>query len=102
MADEVSPEEQKRLDAEAKAKEDAEQAKLPYKWTQTIKDLDITIPIPGNIKGRDLDVTLAKNKLKVAIKGQTPFIDVREVFQVVYGHRKTQHPWAGMKTMTML
>jgi HSP20 family molecular chaperone IbpA len=80
MPDSPPPEERKRLDAEAKAKEDAEQAALPYKWTQTIKDLDVTIPIPGNIKGRDLDVTLAKTKLKVAIKGQTPFIDVSSQF----------------------
>jgi hypothetical protein len=78
MSDSPPPEERKRLDAEAKAKEDAEQAALPYKWTQTIKDVDVTIPIPGNIKGRDLDVTLAKNKLKVAIKGQAPFIDVSD------------------------
>jgi HSP20 family molecular chaperone IbpA len=74
--DSPPPEERKRLDAEAKAKEDAEQAALPYKWTQTIKDLDVTIQIPGNIKGRDLAVTLTKSKLKVAIKGQDAFIDV--------------------------
>ena len=76
MPDSPPPEEQKRLDKEAKEKEDAEQAALPYKWTQTIKDVDISIPIPGNIKGRDLDVTLTKTKLKVAIKGQAAFIDV--------------------------
>lgn len=76
MPDSPPPEERERLDKEAKEKEAAEQAALPYKWTQTIKDVDITIPIPGNIKGRDLDVTLTKTKLKAAIKGQTPFIDV--------------------------
>ncbi|KAL3466498.1 HSP20-like chaperone [Aspergillus heterothallicus] len=58
-----------------KAAEDAEQAKLPYKWTQTIHDVDVTIPVPGTIKGRDLDVVLTKTKLKVAIKGQEPFIE---------------------------
>ncbi|KAF2085145.1 CS-domain-containing protein [Saccharata proteae CBS 121410] len=75
MADELSPEERERQDAELKAKEAAEQAKLPYKWTQTIQDVDITIAVPANIKGRDLDVELKKRKLKVAIKGQEPFID---------------------------
>ncbi|KAL2850334.1 HSP20-like chaperone [Aspergillus pseudoustus] len=58
-----------------KAAEDAEQAELPYKWTQTIGDVDVTIPVPGNIKGRDLDVVLTKTKIKVAIKGQKPFIE---------------------------
>jgi HSP20 family molecular chaperone IbpA len=76
MPDSPPPEERERLDKEAKEKEAAEQAELPYKWTQTIKDVDVTIAIPANIKGRDLDVVLAKSKLKVAIKGQPPFIDV--------------------------
>ena len=72
-----SPEEQKKIDEEAKAKEAEEQAKLPYKWTQTIGDLDITVPVPGNLKGRDIIVDYNKTKIKVGIKGQTPIIDVR-------------------------
>jgi hypothetical protein len=66
-------------EAEEKARkeaEDAEQAKLPYKWTQTIGDADVTMPIPGNLKGRDLDVVLTKTKIKVAVKGQEPIIEV--------------------------
>lgn len=59
-----------------KAREDAEQAQLPYKWTQTIRDVDVTIPVPGNLKGRDLDVVLAKDKIKVAVKGQEAIIEV--------------------------
>ncbi|OAG10701.1 nuclear movement protein-like protein nudC [Paraphaeosphaeria sporulosa] len=74
-APEPTPEEQKRLDAEAKAKQDAEQAALPYKWSQTIKDLDVTISIDAKYKGRDLDVKLTRSHLKVAIKGQDPIID---------------------------
>ncbi|KAL1611833.1 hypothetical protein SLS60_000054 [Paraconiothyrium brasiliense] len=72
---EPTPEEQKKLDAEAKAKEDAEQAALPYKWTQTIKDLDVTISIDSKYKGRDLDVKITRTHLKVAVKGQEPIID---------------------------
>ncbi|KAF1974356.1 CS-domain-containing protein [Bimuria novae-zelandiae CBS 107.79] len=72
---EPTPEEQKKLDAEAKAKEDVEQAALPYKWTQTIKDLDVTISIDGKYKGRDLDVKLTRTHLKAGIKGQDPVID---------------------------
>jgi len=69
-------EEREKLDQEAKAKEVAEQEKLPYKWTQTIGDVDITAPIPANIKGKDLDVKIAKNSIKAGIKGQEPIIDV--------------------------
>jgi HSP20 family molecular chaperone IbpA len=77
MTGSPTPEEREKADAELRAKEAAEQATLPYKWTQTIKDVDVTIPIDGKYKGRDLDVKLSKNALKVAIKGQDPIIDVR-------------------------
>ncbi|WPG98085.1 Hypothetical protein R9X50_00087100 [Acrodontium crateriforme] len=70
-----TPEEREKLDKIAKAKEEEEQSKLPYKWTQTISDVDITVPIPGNLKGKDLDVKLSKNAIKAGIKGQEPFID---------------------------
>lgn len=58
-----------------KAKEDAEQAQLPYKWTQTIRDVEVTIPVPANIRGRDLDVSLKKGSVRVAIKGQEAIIE---------------------------
>ncbi|KAK7544329.1 HSP20-like chaperone [Phyllosticta citribraziliensis] len=70
-----TPSERAKLDAEQRAREAAEQAQLPYKWTQTIQDVDLTIPISGNYKGRDLDVKISKTKLRVAIKGQDPIID---------------------------
>ncbi|KAF2876895.1 HSP20-like chaperone [Massariosphaeria phaeospora] len=70
-----TPEERTKADADLKTKEDAEQAALPYKWTQTIKDLDVAIAVDGKYKGRDLDVKLTKTALRVAIKGQEPFID---------------------------
>lgn len=73
-------------DAAARAKEAAEQAALPYKWTQTIAELDVVIPsIPGNLKGRDLVVELKKQKIKAGIKGQAPIIDVRHI-------SRTQNP----------
>lgn len=77
MPDSPPPEEREKADTEARAKEQAEQAALPYKWDQTIKDLDITIAIDAKYKGKDLDVKITRNALKVGIKGQEPFIDVR-------------------------
>ncbi|GAB1739509.1 hypothetical protein D0862_08908 [Hortaea werneckii] len=70
-----SQDEQQKLDAAAKAKELEEQSKLPYKWTQTIGELDLTAVIPANIKGKDLDVKLTRNGIKAAIKGQEPIIE---------------------------
>lgn len=62
--------------AAARAAEAAEQATLPYTWTQTIGDLAVTVPIPATLKARDLAVTLTKTSLSVAIKGQDPLITV--------------------------
>ncbi|KEZ42425.1 hypothetical protein SAPIO_CDS5614 [Scedosporium apiospermum] len=71
MADkELTPEQE----AAARAKEAEEQAALPYKWTQTIGDVDVFITIPGNFKGRDLNVDIKKTKLVAGIKGQDPVI----------------------------
>src|SRR5437763_1714570 len=71
-----TPSERERADAELRVKEAAEQATLPYKWTQTIKDVDITVPVPGNIKGKDLDVVIKKQRLKVGLRGQEPIMEV--------------------------
>lgn len=72
-----TPSERERLDKAAKAKEQEEQSQLPYKWTQTIADLEVTIEIPGNFKGKDLDVKIAKNSVKAGVKGQDAVIEVR-------------------------
>jgi len=74
-----------------KAREDAEQAQLPYKWTQTIRDVEVTIPVPGNLKGRDLDVVLAKDKIKVAVKGQDAIIEVPPSTYTRQYQMTTQH-----------
>lgn len=66
-----------REEKERKARELTEQAQLPYKWTQTIRDVDVTAPIPANIKGRDMEVVLTKTKIRVGIKGQEALIEVR-------------------------
>lgn len=71
-----TPEERKKADAELKVKETAEQALLPYKWTQTIKDVDIVVPVSASIKGKDLHIVITKTQLKVAVKGQAAIIDV--------------------------
>ncbi|KAJ6095495.1 hypothetical protein N7486_006241 [Penicillium sp. IBT 16267x] len=57
------------------AREDAEQARLPYKWTQTIRDLEVSAPIPSKIKGRDMEVTLTKSTISIAVKGKEPILE---------------------------
>ncbi|KAI5700566.1 hypothetical protein M8J76_005681 [Diaphorina citri] len=48
-----------------------------YKWTQTLEEIDLRIPIVTNLKlkSKDIVVEMKKKHLKVGIKGQTPIID---------------------------
>lgn len=65
-------------DAAARTKEAEEQAALPYKWNQTIAELDVTFTVPGNFKSRDLVVEIKKQSIAAGIKGQDPIIKVRD------------------------
>lgn len=76
VANGCAPDPTPEQEAAARAKEAEEQASLPYKWTQTIGELDINMSVPGNLKGRDLVVDIKKQHLKAGVKGQEPIIDV--------------------------
>lgn len=43
-----------------------------YTWTQTLSELSICIPLPENSRGRDLNVSIKKKHLSVALKSQLP------------------------------
>ncbi len=42
-----------------------------YIWTQTLQELTINIPLPPNTRGRDLNVHISKNHLKVKFTKKT-------------------------------
>jgi len=48
-----------------------------YTWTQNLPDLSVLLPLPKNVKGKDLVVDIQRAHLKVGLKGQQPWIDVR-------------------------
>lgn len=76
MSNSPTPSEREAADKLAAAREAEEQSKLPYKWTQTVQDVDLTAQVPGNLKARDFDIKISKDHLRVAVKGQDPIIDV--------------------------
>ena len=44
-----------------------------YTWSQTIKDIDIKVPVPKCIRqARDLTVEIKSTSLKVSLKGNIP------------------------------
>jgi len=45
-----------------------------YKWTQTLEEIDMRVPLPMALKGKDLIVDIKKRHLKIAIKGRTESI----------------------------
>jgi hypothetical protein len=50
-------------------------------WKQTLQDLDISITVPKGTRGRDLDVIIKKNHIKVGLKGQPPIVEVSLSFK---------------------
>lgn len=42
-----------------------------YVWTQTLQEVNVTMPLPDGSRGRDLKVVIAKNKLKVVYRNET-------------------------------
>ncbi|KAI5808546.1 HSP20-like chaperone [Peziza echinospora] len=64
-----------KAEAAARAKEAEEQAALPYKWRQTIGDVDVAIPVPKGTRARDLVVEIKKLRIKVGLKGQSPILE---------------------------
>jgi hypothetical protein len=41
-----------------------------YTWTQTIDEVQVTVPVPAGTKGRDVEVVIKPNYLKVKLKSQ--------------------------------
>ncbi|KAF9419566.1 hypothetical protein BGZ94_009365 [Podila epigama] len=73
--DSLSPEEKAKFDAAAAKREAEEQAALPYKWKQSLGDVDVTIEVPKGTRGKDVIVEIKKKSLKAGLKGQTPIIE---------------------------
>ncbi|BAT82205.1 hypothetical protein LR48_Vigan07g231000 [Vigna angularis] len=46
-----------------------------YSWTQTLQEVNVSVPVPNGTKSRFVICDIKKNHLKVGLKGQPPIID---------------------------
>jgi CS domain len=46
-----------------------------YRWTQTLSEVCVTVPLPEGTKTKMLDVDFTNHRLKVGVKGQPPIIN---------------------------
>ncbi|KAJ3479606.1 hypothetical protein NLI96_g8935 [Meripilus lineatus] len=72
--DKLTPEEREVRDKEDRAREQKEQAELPYTWKQELGEIDILVPVPKGTRGKQLNIVFQKKKLSVGIKGQDPIM----------------------------
>ena len=63
--DALTPEQQADFDAAARQKEVEEQATLPYKWTQDLSTVTLTLDVPTGSRARDLAVEIKRTSIKV-------------------------------------
>ena len=54
-----------------------------YVWTQTLQELNVVIPVPNGTRGRNLNVTISKNKLKVILNKTEVKIDSKMFKSVI-------------------
>lgn len=48
---------------------------IPYKWTQTLAEATLSIPVPAGTRARDVNCKITATHLTVGLKGQPPLID---------------------------
>ncbi|KAJ3172637.1 hypothetical protein HDU88_005967 [Geranomyces variabilis] len=73
--DALSEDERKAYDTARAQAEAAEQAALPYRWRQTLNDVDVEIPLPAGTRGRDLNVKITRNAIVAGLKSQPPILE---------------------------
>ncbi|KAI9280217.1 nuclear movement protein nudC [Umbelopsis sp. AD052] len=71
----MTAEEREQHDKLQKEREEAEQAQLPYKWKQTLQDVDVSIPVPAGTRAKTLDVVIGRKQIKIGIKGQPAILE---------------------------
>lgn len=71
-----------------------------YRWTQTLQEVEIKVPldVKFNVKSRDVIVDIGKNTLKIGLKGHPPIIDGELCGEI----KKEESVWVLQDSKTIL
>lgn len=50
-----------------------------YEWDQTLTEVNLYVPVPAGVRAKDLAIDIQSTHLKIGIKGNPPYLDVRPV-----------------------
>lgn len=59
--------EQNQYDAKRREQEHAEQAALPYRWSQKLDHVEVNIPVPSGTRARQVQVTFKSTALFIKV-----------------------------------
>ncbi|KAI3626657.1 hypothetical protein CBS14141_000658 [Malassezia furfur] len=69
--DALTPDAQRAHDAAEAERERAEQAALPYRWTQALDHVEVSVPVPKGTRAKQVRVDFGRTRLCVVVHGTT-------------------------------
>jgi hypothetical protein len=71
-----------------------------YEWSQSLADVDVYLPAPPGAPGSAFDVSIGADRLRLGLKGNPPYLDVRLFVLRVWPRRACTVPagvgkWTG-------
>ena len=74
----LSLDEQNEYDTKQRKQEHAEQAALPYRWSQKLDHVEVNVPLPSGTRARQVQVTFKSKALSVKVN-ETVFVEGRVI-----------------------
>ena len=54
--------------------------RVAYEWSQSLSDVTVFVPCPQGVRGRDLDVCIERERCRLGLRGNPPYLDVSAAF----------------------
>ncbi|BFZ56941.1 hypothetical protein PYCC9005_003991 [Savitreella phatthalungensis] len=48
---------------------------LQYSWSQSLREIDLSLTLPTGVRAKQLDVMIASKRLRIGLRGQSPWIE---------------------------